>query len=118
MGRKKNGKVEYDDGGSKAGASINKTLNDIEALLSGGELTPHYNSNMRAELRAKLLEAFETVGKSWYRKGFNRGHREAFEQAVAEGSVPRVLKTTKSRSLTASSKKRDIKLTSVIRNKS
>lgn len=116
MGRKKDGKVEYDDGGSKAGASINKTLNDIEALLSGNELTPHYNSKMRAELRAKLLAAFEKVGRSWYRKGFNRGHLEAFEQAGTDGSVPSVLKTTKKRSLTASSKKRDIKLTSVIRN--
>ena len=118
MGKKNDGKIEFDDGGSKAGASINKTLKDIEALLTGGELSPDYNAKKRVELRAKLLEAFEQVGKSWYRKGFNRGHRESYEHQETHGEVPRVLRTTTSRCLTASSKKRKYNLLSRIRNKS
>lgn len=114
-GRKRSG-AENDDGGANAGASINKTLKDIEALLTGQDMTPHNNANMRIELRETLLKAFEKVGKSWYRKGFNRGHLEAYRHAENTGSVPRKLKATKLRSLTPSSKKRSISLSSTIRD--
>lgn len=70
MTAKNRSKAKYDDGGKRAGTSINKTIGDIEALLTGSEMTPHNDSIKRIELRAMLLEAFEQLGETWYRKGF------------------------------------------------
>lgn len=116
MSSKVKAKVEKDDGGASAATSINKTLTDIESILAGEELSPHFNAKLRIKLRNALLEAFEAVGQSWYRKGFNRGHREAYEQAQEDGNVPKVLRAAKSRCLTRSSMKRKIKLKSVIKS--
>lgn len=115
MSTKKFRDSELDDGGANASASIKKTLKDIENLLAGLELTPHRNAGLRIELRATLLEALEQVGELWYRKGFNRGHREAYKRAKDTDQIPRILKTSKARRLTASSKKRIIKLSSKIK---
>ncbi|WP_213881746.1 hypothetical protein [Pseudomonas sp. dw_358] len=71
-------KSDYDDGGAAAGQSINKTLGDIEALLKGADFSPS-SRPMRKKLRECLQQALEDVSESWYKKGFNRGHREAYQ---------------------------------------
>ncbi|MDZ5605203.1 hypothetical protein SJI00_20740 [Pseudomonas sp. RP23018S] len=114
--RKLKNKVENDDGGASAAISIKKTLTDIENILAGEELSPHYSAKLRIKLRSALVEAFEAVGQSWYRKGFNRGHLEAYEQALEDGVVPKELRAVKKRQFTRSSISRKIKLKSVIKS--
>lgn len=102
-----------DDGGAGASASINKTLSEIEAILDGEDLEP--SGELRTKLREKLLNSLEEVGQHWYKRGFNRGHREAYAAAALTGKVPRKLKACKARSFTASSQKARIQLRSTVR---
>lgn len=72
-----------------ASASIIKTLNEIEAILEGEKLTK--SGPKRAELRKKLQEALIKSSRSWYRKGFNRGHKESYLAFKTDDQVPTIL---------------------------
>lgn len=106
----------YDNGAFVKGASqsITLTLNDIDNILKGIDLPGPRNAERREELRAKLLKSFEKVARQWYRKGFNRGHRESYAASQECGEVPKKLSITKARKLTPSSAKKPIRLTSKI----
>ena len=106
-------KLYEEDGGAAASASIHKTLKEIEAILD--ENLPNAGK-LRSKLRSTLIESFESVGKQWYRKGFNRGHRESFSAFKEKGKVPKSLKLEKSRKIVTSGPKRLIKLRSRIKS--
>ena len=72
-----------------ASASINKTISEIEAIVGGKNLG--HGSPKRAQLRAKLKNAVMRSSKSWYKKGFMRGHRESYHAHKLSGRVPRTL---------------------------
>lgn len=72
-----------------ASASIMKTIKEIEAILEGEELD--YSGPKRHALRAKLQAALIKSSRSWYKKGFKRGHMEAYRASVAKGEVPLTL---------------------------
>jgi hypothetical protein len=75
-------KEEYAAGAS---ASLNKTTTVIMKFLKDeGERPPR-------RLRAFLHEKLGDLAEMWYRKGFNRGHKESYRQCE-EGRVPRVLR--------------------------
>ena len=75
-------KEEYAAGAS---ASLNKTTTVIMKFLKDeGERPPR-------RLRAFLHEKLGDLAEMWYRKGFNRGHKESAEQCEAS-RVPRVLR--------------------------
>ena len=95
-----------------ASASINKTLNEIEAILGGERLTKA--GPKRCTLRKRLLAVLEAASVSWYRKGFNRGHREAHASFVGSGTVPRVLMKHVARKFLPSSPKRAVSLKSKV----
>ncbi|MFK3871992.1 hypothetical protein [Pseudoalteromonas rhizosphaerae] len=107
-------KLYEEDGGAAASASINKTLKEIEAILEGGNL-PNAGE-LRSKLRATLIESFEGVGKQWYRRGFNRGHRESYSAFKEKGKVPKSLKLEKSRKIVTSGSNLKIKLRSRIKS--
>lgn len=108
----------YDNGAFVKGASrsIALTLNDIDKILKGIELPGPRSAQRREELRSKLLSSFEKVARQWYRKGFNRGHRESYKASQDTGEVPAKLSVTKTRKLTPSSSKKAIRLSSRIKD--
>ncbi len=85
--------MRYDHGtgyAKGASASIMKTLGEIEAIWNGEKLLPA--GPKRKKLRAKLKRVLIRSSKVWYKKGFNRGHRESFREWKQIGRVPDVLK--------------------------
>jgi hypothetical protein len=80
-------KASYAQGAS---ASIMKTLGEIEAICNGEKLLP--TGPKRKKLRARLKRVLIKSSKVWYKKGFNRGHRESFREWKQIGRVPNVLK--------------------------
>lgn len=118
MAKKTGGRGSDDNGSFIAGASrsINLTLKDIDHILDGIDIPGPRRAKLREELRGKLLESFEKVGQQWYRKGFNRGHRESYKASQDTGEVPAKLTVTKTRKLTPSSAKKTIRLTSKIKD--
>lgn len=79
------------NGGYVAGASasINKTLNEIVRIVEGKRLAPA--GPLRVQLRAELQAVVIASSKRWYRKGFNRGHKECYRVAKRAGKVPSVI---------------------------
>lgn len=72
-----------------ASASINKTLDEIECILGGKKLPSA--GPLREQLRAELQAAVIASSKRWYRKGFNRGHKECYRAAKSSGKVPSIV---------------------------
>jgi len=74
-----------DDFAAGASASLNKTITAIMEFLEHEECPP------RRRLRDYLHERLGDLAVKWYRRGFNRGHRESDNQCNY-GRVPRVLR--------------------------
>lgn len=72
-----------------ASASIKKTISEIEAIVTGESLGGAGKN--RQQLHAKLQDAVIKSSKLWYKKGFNRGHRESYRAHQESGQVPRTL---------------------------
>lgn len=91
-------KSPYDQGYlDGASASIQKTLKEIEAITSGGQLESksHYRQKLHTILENSLID----IAKTWYKKGFNRGHKESFRNFTEQGDFPIEISTNVSRSL-------------------
>ena len=69
-----------------ASASIMKTLREIEYILRGEKLDPA--GSKRTKLRKRLKKVLIRSSELWYRKGFNRGHKESFRIWKETGQVP------------------------------
>ncbi len=67
-----------------ASASLKKTIDEVMAFL--GQQGPQPPDNLRDFLHERLND----LAIKWYRKGFNRGHRESHHQA-ARGKAPKSL---------------------------
>ncbi len=72
-----------------ASASIMKTISEIETILEGENLS--HAGPKRAALRIKLQAAITKASKSWYKKGFNRGHKESYRAYKRTKRVPMTL---------------------------
>jgi hypothetical protein len=107
-------KISEKDDAAAASASINKTLKEVEAILNGADLGPA--GELRSKLRDTLVKSFERVGRKWYRRGFNRGHREAYQAFSESRRVPDVLEAEKNRKIVDAGERRKIKLKSSIKN--
>lgn len=96
--------------GHRAGASksLNKTITEIVDFL--GDEVDRPSKNLRAFLHDKMGD----LAESWYRKGFNRGHRESYKVFTSEGEVPVRLEAKKKRTLSLN-QKRHVSLKSKIR---
>lgn len=92
-----------------ASKSLNKTIS---------ELMDHMGDSDRPEgkLRDVMREKIGDLAESWFRKGFNRGHREAHRHFEEQGAVPTTLKTKAKRTL-APKQRRKVKLRSTIKPK-
>lgn len=69
-----------------------KTLSDIELILEGEELIN--SSEMRTELRDKILASLTELSTRWYKKGFNRGHKECFSHLEKQEEFPMTIRKT------------------------
>lgn len=75
-----------------ASSSIKKTLSDIELILEGEELIN--SGEMRTELRDKILVSLTELSTRWYKKGFNRGHKECFSHLEKHEEFPMTIRKT------------------------
>jgi hypothetical protein len=89
-----------------ASASLNKTISEIMKFLNSREPRP------TAALRVFLREKIGDLGERWYRRGFNRGHRESRKQ-MRKGKVPRTLRYDATRKFFRGSR-RTVRLKSVL----
>jgi len=76
--------------------SLKKSIDEVENFLKGIRVTPSTRP-----LRAELHE-MEKLAERWYRKGFNRGHKES-DKHLAKGKVPKTLKFDATRQFFTSS---------------
>lgn len=89
--------------------SLKKSIAEIEAHLAGKNVAGT-DSFHRAELHATLAE----FAARWYRKGFNRGHRESFQSYAETGKVPKSMRAKVKRDLFGGRRK-SVKLKSRIK---
>jgi len=89
-----------------AAASLKKTANEVMAVL--GHQDPLPTDDLRDFLNKKLGD----LAIQWYRKGFNRGHKERHAQ-TAKGRVPKTLRHDATRQF-FSGGKRTVHLKSVL----
>ena len=82
-----------DRGIEAASNSLKKSIREIDDFLAG------QSQPLSAGLRADLHDRLGDLARSWYAKGFNRGHRESREAFEATGKVPKRLRTTVKRKL-------------------
>jgi hypothetical protein len=68
-----------------ASKSLNKTITELMTFLEKAEKRPVNG------LREFLNEKITDLAVKWYRRGFNRGHREVAKQ-MGKGRVPRILR--------------------------
>lgn len=68
-----------------ASSSLKQTANEIMAFLGRQDPLP------KDDLRIFLHEKLGDLAVKWYRKGFNRGHKESHAQTV-KGRVPKTLR--------------------------
>lgn len=80
-----------------ASASIKATLTDIELILEGEDQLDA--GEMRTELREKLLQSLTELSTIWYKKGFNRGHKESFCHFEEHKEFPMVISKKMTREL-------------------
>ena len=92
-----------------ASDSLKKSIREIEAHLEGKGV-PGTPGHHRAELHATLAE----FAARWYRKGFNRGHRESFQSFEETGKVPKLMRAKVKRDLFGGTRKA-VKLNSRIK---
>jgi len=98
-------KRDHAAGASKA---LNKTITEIMAHMGDDGDRPG------AGLRDFLHEKVGDLAEGWFKKGFNRGHREAHGHYKEDGKVPKTLKFECRRKLSPK-QERDIKLRSTIK---
>lgn len=72
-------------------------MTDIELILEGEDLLKA--GEMRTELREKLFESLTKLSTLWYKKGFNRGHKESFCQFKEHNEFPMVISKKMTRDL-------------------
>ena len=87
-----------------ASASIMKTIAEIEDILEGQSLK--YGGPKRQILRDKLSAALIKSSKLWYKKGFNRGHRESSEAYKESTKFPTTITAEVQREFIPNSPKR------------
>ena len=87
-----------------ASASIARTVEDIEKILTGEKLK--ISNPKREALRKKIKAALIKSSRSWYKKGFNRGHKEAFRAYKAHKRVPETLEVEVEREFVPNTKRR------------
>lgn len=104
-------KSEFIEGATQ---SIKKTLKDIECILDGEDF-PDQKSKLREELREKIKSSLTDLAVRWYKKGFNRGHKESYRKHFESGCVPMKLETKVSRSLIPGERK-SVKLKSSLKS--
>jgi len=92
----------YAEGASQ---SLNKTISEIMHYLKDHGARP--NTGLRVFMREKIAD----LGERWYRKGFNRGHRQSRKEFRNDGKVPKILRYKCARQL-APGQRRSIKLKS------
>lgn len=105
-------KTLFDDREFAAGASasLNKTITAMMNFLEDDGKRP--SRNFRGFLYRKIADANEY----WYRRGFNRGHRESFACLRDTGKIPNVLKYECTREF-FTNRKRDIEMNSRLRRR-
>ena len=106
---------EEDLAAAAASKAIHKTIEDIELLLEGLPLKSA--GKLRTKLRAALIAGFNDVGRLWYERGFNRGHREAYQEFRRTDAVPIKLSADVHRTFVAAGGKQEIKLRSTIKQR-
>jgi hypothetical protein len=72
-----------------ASASLNRTITEIMRFLEDDGYRP---GGRGADLRGFLHEKIADCTERWFRKGFNRGHRESFGVYEQTGAVPVTLR--------------------------
>lgn len=93
-----------------ASNSLKVSVREIEAYLEGNGVS------LPGPVRAELHDALEELSARWYRRGFNRGHRESFERYEATGAVPQVLRANVRRDLFSGNRQR-LKLNSKLKGR-
>ena len=93
-----------------ASKSLNKTITEVMKFLGDEAERPAKG------LRAFLHDRMGDLAEHWYRKGFNRGHRESYEAFKSEGKVPARLNVEKMRNLSPN-QERQVSLKSRIKKK-
>lgn len=94
-----------------ASKSLNRTITELMAHMGDDGERP------KGDLRKVLREKIGDLAESWFRKGFNSGHKEAHRHFEEQGAVPTTLKTKAKRTL-APKQRRKVKLRSTIKSKS
>jgi hypothetical protein len=87
-----------------ASAAIAQTVKDIEKILSGENLK--ISNPKREALRKKIQAALIKSSRAWYKKGFNRGHKEAFRAHKTHKRVPEMLEVEVEREFVPNTKRR------------
>jgi len=82
--------------------SIDKTLREIEHILDGTSLDKA--GKYRQELRLKIEKSLTKLGIKWYKKGFNKGHKEVYIQYIKTGKISENISIDVSRNLLPKSK--------------
>lgn len=108
-------RIDEDSAAAAASKAIHKTIEDVESLLDGLPLKDA--GKLRTKLREVFIRGFNDVGKLWYKRGFNRGHREAHQEFRRTGDVPKRLSTDVCRTFVAAGGKQEIKLRSTIKQR-
>jgi len=77
---------EYDEESLEVGASrsLNKTLQDLEAIATRREPGPP--GPLRQKVHEAIYDLIQAVARRWYGKGFKRGHRTASARFKERGS--------------------------------
>lgn len=70
-----------------ASASINKTISEIEQLMTGESMGKA--GKMRKELREKLRKALKDNALDWFQHGFVGGHKVAAMRFLENEKFPR-----------------------------
>jgi hypothetical protein len=96
-------------GSEEASKSLNKTITEIMTYLKDSGGRP------RDDLRPFVHEKLADLSEKWFKRGFNRGHRESWDRFSDKGKVPRTLRYEGAREL-FSNKKRKVELKSMIKD--
>lgn len=82
--------------------SIDKTTREIELILKGESLDDV--GKFRQALRQKIEQSLTELSEKWYKKGFNRGHKEVYLQYIKTGKIRKSISLDVSRRLLPKSK--------------
>lgn len=70
-----------------ASASLQKSIKDIEAIISGSKTS--FGAPLRNRFRRKLYNALRDASMRWYRIGFRRGHNTCYKMFRKTGRIGR-----------------------------